>query len=269
MRALHESVPYLCSYCTCIKQSNEIRSLKEAVNALTNKIAELEGVKGPSIDSQAQSGSAPPVIVESNNLSSNTPRSQPAASPDRKLNVVVYGLNENPSNITRKERPQMDIKSATSAFSKLENPIDGSSIKDYYSLGKYNAQASRPRPFLIKFIRYTDASNLLNRKLSKPVYVKPDLSPKERAAESLLLKEQKSLIEKGIGRQFIKIRNQNLLVFNKFYDKVQDQQLNLIILPLPLHQLKQQMVYLPTKLLLDYLQVTLVNCLCYYGTLVV
>ena len=39
------------------------------------------------------------------------------APPDRKLNVVVYGLNENPSNTTRQERLQMDIKSATSAFS--------------------------------------------------------------------------------------------------------------------------------------------------------
>ena len=85
----------------------------------------------------------------------------------------------------------MDIKSATSAFSNLESPIDGSSIKDCYHLGKYNAQASHPRPLLVKFIRYTDASNLLNSKsiLSKPVYVKPNLSPKERATELLLLKK--------------------------------------------------------------------------------
>ena len=58
--------------------------------------------------------------------------------------------------------------------------------------------------------------------------MKPDLSPKERAAESLLLKERKSLIEKGIGRQFIKIRNQSLFVFNKLHAKVQNQRLELI-----------------------------------------
>ena len=83
----------------------------------------------------------------------------------------------NPSNTTRQERLQMDIKSATSAFSNLESPIDGSSIKDCYHLGQYNAQGSCPKPLLVIFIRYTDASNLLNSKskLSKPIHVKPDL----------------------------------------------------------------------------------------------
>ena len=103
--------------------------------------------------------------------------------------TVVYGLDENPPNTNRQDRLRIDIHSATSAFSKLDNPIDGSAIKDCYRLGKYNAQASRPRPLLVKFIRYSDASHLLNSrsKLSKPIYVKPDLSPEERAVESLLL----------------------------------------------------------------------------------
>jgi len=75
----------------------------------------------------------------------------------------------------------MDVKSAVSAFSKLDNPIDETSIKDCYCLGKYDAQASRPRPVLAKFLRYSDASNLLNSKskLSKLVYVKPDLPLKK------------------------------------------------------------------------------------------
>jgi len=113
----------------------------------------------------------------------------------------------------------MDVKSAISAFSKLDNPIDETSIKDCYHLGKYNAQASCPRPVLVKLLRYSDASNLLNckSKLSKPVYVKPDLSPEERAIESLLLKERRSL---GVARQFIKIRNQSIFVFK--YTSCQD-----------------------------------------------
>jgi len=61
--------------------------------------------------------------------------------------------------------------------------------------------------------------------------VKPDLSAEERAMESLLLKERRSLIEKGIGSQFIKIRNQSLFVFNKLHAKIQDQELQQVSAP--------------------------------------
>ena len=61
--------------------------------------------------------------------------------------------------------------------------------------------------------------------------MKTDLSAEERAMESLLLKERRSLIEKGIGRQFIKIRNQSLFVFNKLHAKIQDQELQQVSAP--------------------------------------
>ena len=84
----------------------------------------------------------------------------------------------------------------------LENPIDASSIKGCYRLGKYNAQAGKPRLVLVKFLRYTDASNILGNKnqLSPSVFIKPDLIADERAMESLLLKERRRLIEKGVSR---------------------------------------------------------------------
>ena len=229
---LDESMPYLCSHCTFTKQYNEICELKETVKVLTSKVAKLEGSQTPSPEYQpvnAPSGSAKP----SQNSVKNLPKSQPLVPPDRKLNVVVYGLKENPSNTNRQERLQMDVKNVISSFSQLENPISESSIKDCYRLGKYNAEANRPRPILVKFLRYTDVSNILysKSKLSKPVYVKPDLSAEERAMESLLLKERRSLIEKGIGRQFIKIRNQSLFVFNKLHAKIQDRELQQVSAP--------------------------------------
>jgi len=64
----------------------------------------------------------------------------------------------------------MDVKSVISAFSSLEpqlmkapsRTINESSIKDCYRLGKYNAQANRPRPVPVKLLCYTDASYILN-----------------------------------------------------------------------------------------------------------
>ena len=40
------------------------------------------------------------------------------------------------------------------------------------------------------------------------VVVKPNIAFEERAMESLLLQERRPLIEKGVARQFIKIRKQ-------------------------------------------------------------
>ena len=57
--------------------------------------------------------------------------------------------------------------------------------------------------------------------------MKPDLTSEERAMESLLLKEWRALIEKGVARHFIKIRNQSLFVFNKLHAKIQNQKLHL------------------------------------------
>ena len=76
-----------------------------------------------------------------------------------------------------------------------------------------------PDQYVVKFLRYSDASNLLNSKskLSNLVYVKPDLSPEERAMESLLLKEWRSLIEMGVARQF---NNKAYFMFNKLHAKI-------------------------------------------------
>ena len=47
----------------------------------------------------------------------------------------------------------------------------------------------------------TDVSLEIKSKLSPAVFVKPDLTTEERAMESLLLKERRILIEKGVSRQ--------------------------------------------------------------------
>jgi len=199
------SQPLIYVHFTFTLQYKEICDLKETVKTLTDKIAELEGTQ----QSQPAAGSiseTPPVAmapIATSSRTKPTASNQQAAPPERKLNVVVYGLDENPSNTIRQDRLQMDVKSVISAFSTLDSPpIDENSIKDCYCLGKYNAQASRPRPILVKFLRYADASNILNNKtkLSKSVYVKPDLSAEERAIESMLLKERRCLIEKGVAR---------------------------------------------------------------------
>ena len=79
----------------------------------------------------------------------------------------------------------------------------------------------------MKFLRSTDVSNVLRNKskLSPPVYIKPDLTPEEKAKESMLLKERRSLIEQGVNRKQIKLLNNSILVSGKPHCQVEKSEL--------------------------------------------
>ena len=79
---LNESTPYLCSFCTCTKQYKEICDLKETVKTLSNILAKLEGAQEPL--PAPINETTPPVPTKP-----SEPKSQQAAPPERKLNVVA------------------------------------------------------------------------------------------------------------------------------------------------------------------------------------
>ena len=74
-------------------------------------------------------------------------------------------------------------------------------------LGKFKTGNMKPRPLLVKFLRSADTANILSNKtqLSSPIFIKSDLTPEERTQESMLLKECRSLIDKGVNRKRIKL----------------------------------------------------------------
>ena len=76
-------------------------------------------------------------------------------------------------------------------------------------------------------MRSTEATLVLTKIASfkAPVRIKPDLTPEERKAESLLLKERWALMQLGFDKQRIKIRNKSIFVDNKLYGKYQDSEL--------------------------------------------
>ena len=212
MQPTYESGPFKCNS----NLYKQICTLKDTIQKLSNKLAELEGTQTTS-----QAKAVPKLICnqKSTNLSRDISGNKQVPLSDKKMNVVVYDLAENPLNTSRQDRLWKDVDSVLSALKDLENSIDANSIKDCYHLGKYKAQASKPRSVLVKFLRYTDASNVLGNKsqLSPPVFIKPDLTAKERAMESLLLKDRRRLIKQGISRQHIRIGNQSLFVHNKVH----------------------------------------------------
>ena len=97
--------------------------------------------------------------------------------------------------------------------------VEPQSIKDCFRLGKCFPGSSRPRPILVKFIRISDVTDTLTKRsnLSHPYVIKPDMPHEQRVQESARLKERWHLIQSGVHRSNIKIRNDRLFVSNRLH----------------------------------------------------
>ena len=145
---------------------------------------------------------------------------------DRSCNLVIYGIKESPSGTPKPDRQKQDFDNLMSTFSSFDTSIQSSSIKDLYRLGRYKQNQSRPRPILVKFLRVFDAEAILSkrRNVPTPIIIKPDMTKEERVTESLLLRERWNLIQNGIDRKFIKIKNFQIFVHNQLHGSVKGSQ---------------------------------------------
>ena len=152
---------------------------------------------------------------------------QPVLQSDRKFNILVYGIDESPPITDRSSRLQNDIKNVLTVFNPIITTLEPNAIKDCFRLGKFNPNSTRPRPLMVKFLRSIDVASILsNRKLLKAsIFIKPDMSVEERKNEALLLKERRSLIEKGVARNRIKLHSSTLFVDNQPHCKIHNFQL--------------------------------------------
>ena len=135
---------------------------------------------------------------------------------DYKFNVVLFGVDECPSGLSRSARLKSDINTIISILSALDNDIVHQSVKDCYWLGKFYSGASRPRPILINFVKIADVTSVLSKRrdLSIPYSIKPDMACDERLKD---LKGRWSLIQSGVSRKFIRIRGDSLYVRSKLH----------------------------------------------------
>ena len=141
---------------------------------------------------------------------------------DRKFNVVVYGIQENPTGTPRHDRTKTDMNSCVNILKKASDDISELSIRDCLRLGKFNSSRIKPRPLLVKLSCAFDVVTILTNRSKIPgnIQIKPDLNKEERLREQLLLKERWSLICSGIDKKLIKIRGATLYVEGQIYGEV-------------------------------------------------
>ena len=212
--------PFLCSHCVINKHEEEITSLKSAIQVLTDQLSSIQAKLSDPDKSNAPKASSQ---VPQQKIAKPSQQSQPPSSFEKNYNVVVYGIKELAAKTTRSARSKHDQESLTPIFTSIDPSIQNSFIKDFHRLGKYKPDHTRPRPILVKFLRAIDAQFVLaNRnKISQPIIIKPDLSKEDRDIQSILLRERWNLIQTGVGRRLIKIRNNQIYVNNQLFGHVQ------------------------------------------------
>ena len=230
----NSSDPFFCPHCQLKNHAAIIQDLKATITSLTETIASLQ----TSVKSTSESETIKPIPADlpatvnvHPKITHTVPTNKPSLSSthyeDKKYNIVMYGIKESPSRTSKTDRLENDLQFITKEFVNVELPIQASSIKDCFCLGKYKPDAACPRPILIKFLRSTEANVALSKITSfqAPVQIKPDLTPEERKAESALLKERWTLMQLGFDKKRIKIRNKGIFVENKLYGRFQNSEI--------------------------------------------
>ena len=211
--------PFFCPHCKFDAQQKEVDKLRDTVKTLSNELALLKSKDKPSepftnVD-QTENQQVPSKLPDKAATASKNPNVA-----DRRYNIVIYGIEESSSNISRINRSQSKLEKIVSVLPSV-NPT---SIKDFHRLGKFKKNQDRPRPIIVKFLRILDAAAVLSNldKISPPFSVKPDMTPEQRSIESKLLKERFNLIQQSFSRRNIKICNSRLYVSDRLYSEVKN-----------------------------------------------
>ena len=225
--------PFYCFACYQINLQEKLASLSRTVQELREEISELKTTttraQSSLRPSETRSEDAPPIGImdlqsqsyasaaskggessinttttTSMNIMRASDSGKQLADPNKKFNVVIYGITECPSGTVRSERLTQDLAKVVAALSESGTPIEPNAIKDCFRLGKFKPQNPKPRPFLVKLIRVADVRKILSNRgqCRHPIFIKHDISPEERHRESILLKERWNLIQTGIPPEF-------------------------------------------------------------------
>ena len=214
---LDKNVPYICPHCRLQAQENEIKTLKKAVDTLTNTVNELKAKLEPTANSN--NGSQPADLIS---LGHSAPVTKPTQDPptkevsqvDRKSNIVLSGIKECPKGTPKLDRFKQDLDNVADILHSVDTDFHKQNIRDCFRLGKFKENSTRPRSILIKFHRSLDAMSILSSKKSLPsgIVMKRDMTREERNIDSLLMQERWRLIQSGVPKSTIKINHSTIYV---------------------------------------------------------
>ena len=208
--ASEDADPFLCFCCFKAHKEKQVASLLSTVESLKEEINALKAATAATASTinSSNTGSGERLSLPSSSPRHPTSSEEPAlhkyqsgecpsqsfsgaSNPDKKFNVVLYGMDECPSGMFKSARLEADLNKVVQVFASVDSSIQSPSIKDCFRLGKFSSSQSRPRPVLVKFVRIADVTTILSKKrmVPHPFKIKPDMTREQRVCESVLLKE--------------------------------------------------------------------------------
>ena len=234
--------PYCCPHCklqSTVKELNSLKAefthLKSALEALSDRQQQKDSSEREqnNLQTHASNQSNSPITSSPSEsvLYPTEPRPairhppvQSTHGTDRKFNLVIYGIQENPTRTPRHLRSTNDLTKCLHILNDIHPGMSTNPVRDCTRLGKFTENSPRPRPILLTFVTSIDVVNILSnqKKLSshRGVSIKPLLSPNERQTESILLKERRNLITSGVPSKQIKLAKSSLYVSGQVHGRV-------------------------------------------------
>lgn len=227
---------FLCPHCQLESQYDSLCDIRSVVAKMAQEIQLLKAQVSSTITAPVTACSQPSVspstigsyasVAAQNTHPNKTQAAYGSRNSERRFNMVVYGIPENPEGTLRTQRLENDLKECSNIIKTVCTATSADPIVDCQRLGKYSKSEERSRPILLHLARALDVTRIMsNRKnlVSMPgISIKPHMSSHERKVESVLLKERRLLINSGSSRSDIKITPSKgeLHLSNKILGKV-------------------------------------------------
>ena len=135
-----------------------------------------------------------------------------------KFGIRINGVPE-PSNQKLHDRMDTDIQAVRKVMEYLGEPVN-EPITGSLRLGKYRSDATRPIILLVRFknpwlVRKLPAKSYILKDYSDRVYLSRELTVDEKKLESRILFERYKLVETGISKDRLRVRDLKLYLDGK------------------------------------------------------
>ena len=156
------------NYCEPQNLEAEPPTSQTSENSILNSVSpspELKEIKSQ-LSQLATSVHNHQKLFDSEKYHQEFPPKLPLLTSEKRYNVVVYGIDEAPSQTSRSTRQKHDLFKLLEVITSIDSSLTLDSIKNYHRLGKFKQDSPRPHPLLVKFLRAFEALVVLFGKSS-------------------------------------------------------------------------------------------------------
>jgi len=132
-----------------------------------------------------------------------------------KYQIRVSGINEAPASLKYIEKEEFEKGKICEILQHLNET--NVSFTDCFRVGKLKAESTKPRTVIVTLSNIWDKRKILSKanllsNYKEKIFISPALTPSEINTEKLILKRRWELIQDGVERRDIKIKNLKLIV---------------------------------------------------------